>query len=134
MTPALKFEYKVKLDDLDYMQIVGNGNWMIFLERARIEMLEKIGFPFTEMKKRQIGGVVAEAAVTFKRPAEFNDALIIEITPHTPFEKGAGLKYRITNQRGHECLLADLRMVFVDATGRPTDMPAEIKEKLFTSS
>lgn len=133
MTP-FKFNYKVRLDDLDYMGIVGNGDWMIFMERARIELLEEIGFPFSEMKRRQIGGVVAEASVKYLRPAIFGDELAVEITAHSPFEKGAGLKYRITNQRGDDCLHADLRMVFVDGTGRPTTMPDEIKNKLFASA
>jgi len=49
------FSYKVRLDDLDYMGIVGNSHWMIFLERARIDLLEQINFSFSEMKKQKIG-------------------------------------------------------------------------------
>lgn len=52
---TFEFTYSVRLDDLDYMGIVGNANWLTFMERARIEMLDKISFPFSEMIKQNKG-------------------------------------------------------------------------------
>lgn len=130
---SYNFTYQVRLDDLDYMNIVGNSEWMIFLERARIDLLEKIKFPFSEMIKIGVGGVVAEAHVKFIKPAFFNDALTINIMPHSPFSKGFKLNYLVTNQENTECLTAELTMVFVDKNGRPTLVPEPIKNVFFTS-
>ena len=125
------FTYKVNLDDLDYMGIVGNSDWLIFLERARIDLLEKIELPFSEMVKQKIGGVVEEANIKFIKPAFFDDQLKINIMPHDPFSKGFVLRYFVTNQRGEECLTADITIIFVDQNGVSTDVPKTISDKLF---
>jgi acyl-CoA thioester hydrolase len=125
------FNYKVRLDDIDYMGIVGNSQWLIFLERARIDLLEKIGFPFSEMMKQKIGGVVSEANLKFLRPAIFDDELKINIMPHSPFSKGLYLKYVVENQKVIECLTADIKIVFVDQHGKSTNMPEHIRIEFF---
>jgi len=125
------FNYKVCLDDLDYMGIVGNSQWMIFLERSRIDLLEKVNFPFSEMKKQQIGGVVAEANIKFLKPAFFDDKIEIKILPHSPFSKGFILNYKIKNQHNCECLSAEIIIIFVDSSGKSIRIPENIREKFF---
>lgn len=125
------FNYKVRLDDLDYMGIVGNSQWMIFLERARIDLLEIVNFPFSEMKKQQIGGVVAEANIKFLKPAFFDDKIEINIQPHSPFSKGFILNYKIKNQHNCECLSAEIKIIFVDSNGKSIQIPENIRKKFF---
>jgi acyl-CoA thioester hydrolase len=128
------FNYHVRLDDLDYMGIVGNSQWLIFLERARIDLLEKIGFPFSEMMKQKIGGVVAEANIRFIKPAYFNDRLTINLKPQKLFSKGFVLNYIVLNQNNFECLTADITIVFVNHCGKSIKIPEEIKNKLLLMS
>lgn len=127
------FTYKVRLDDLDYMGIVGNSQWLIFLERARVDLLEKINFPFSEMKKQKIGGVVAEANIKFLRATFFNDTLEINIHPHSPFSKGLILSYKVQNQNNIICLTAEITMIFVDADGKSTQIPETLRSKFIDS-
>ncbi len=127
------FNYPVRLDDLDYMGIIGNSHWLVILERARIDMLEKIDFPFSKMMKLKIGGVVAEATIKFQKPATFGDQLTVAISPHDPFKYGGFLKYDIHNQQGAPCLFADLKMIFVNSEGKPTTIPPEISDRLFAT-
>lgn len=124
------FNYKVRLDDLDYMGLVGNSHWLTFLERARIELLETIGFPFSTMMKNKIGGVVSEAKIKFIKPAFFDDEVKISIEPHSPFNKGIILRYLVTNQRDEECLNADITIIFVDASGKSINIPDDIRIRL----
>lgn len=128
---SFTFEYPIRLDDLDYMGIVGNAEWVTLLTRARIDLLEKIEFPFSEMLKQKIGGVVADLAIKFKRPSYFGDSLKIVITPSDPFKKGLILKYLVINQKNEECLMAEVKIVFVDGNGCPVGMPEKIAKNLF---
>ena len=125
------FEYTIRLDDLDYMGLVGNANWLIILERARIELLDQIQYPFSKMLKNKIGGVVAEAKVKFLKPAFFNDKLTVNIQAHSPFSKGFILNYIVNNQNGTECLSADITMIFVDQSGKSIPTPEELTMQLF---
>ena len=36
------FDYPVRHDDLDFMAIIGNAEWITILTRARIELLDRI--------------------------------------------------------------------------------------------
>jgi len=89
MSSSYTSNFKVRLDDLDYMGIVGNAQWLIFLERTRIELLEALGFPFADMQKKGVGGVVARAEVNYLRPARFGDVLSVQTTPKASGERSA---------------------------------------------
>ncbi|TAK71559.1 MAG: acyl-CoA thioesterase [Gammaproteobacteria bacterium] len=134
MMNVYEFSYPVRLDDLDYMGIVGNSNWLTFLERSRIDLLDKVGFPFSEMMKNKIGGVVAEANVKFLKPAFFGDTLKIKVSPHSPFKKGLLLQYIVENQKNELSLTAEIKIIFVDESGRATKMPDKISENFFGTS
>jgi acyl-CoA thioester hydrolase len=75
------FEYPVRHDDLDFMGIIGNAEWVTILTRARIELLDKIEYPVTKMIQQKLGGVVSEMTVKYLKPAHYGDRLKVEITP-----------------------------------------------------
>ncbi len=99
-----------------------------------MDLLDKIGSSFIELSKSKIGGVVAEANIKYLRPAVFGDQLNIKITPHSPFKKGLTLSHSIENQKREACLEATIKIIFVDAYGKPTAMPDKIAQELFGSS
>lgn len=65
------FNYPVRIDDLDYMGIVGNAEWVTILTRARIDLLNEINFPISEMMRLKLGGVVSKLNMDFKKPAYY---------------------------------------------------------------
>ena len=65
------------MDDLDYQGHVRNANWLLILQRARIDLCTDLGYPFTSMVK---DGVVAEANVKYYYPG-FNDDDILLVHP-----------------------------------------------------
>lgn len=126
------FEYSIRHDDLDFMGIVGNAEWITLLTRARIDLLDRINFPLSEMIRQKIGGVVSEMSVKYLKPARFGDKIAITITPTSRFEKGLVLHYSIQNQNNNQCLSADVTMIFINHEGKPTTTPEPIAAKLFT--
>ncbi|MCW5590175.1 MAG: acyl-CoA thioesterase [Legionellales bacterium] len=125
------FNYKVRLNDIDFMGIVGHAQWLTILMEARLHLLQEVGMPFAQMLKENIGGVVAEAQVKYLKPAYYDDNLSIMMNPHTPFNKGLFIKYTVVNQQQQDCLQADLKLVFVDNTGKPVAMPEKIVQEFF---
>lgn len=128
---SYNFNYTVRLDDLDYMGIVGNAEWITIMTRARIDLLDRIHFPITEMIKREMGGVVTELNVMYKTPSYYGDNVTVTITPYNPFKKGLYLKYHVVNQNNAECISADVKIIFVDKMGRSALIPEEISMNLF---
>lgn len=127
-------QYPVRHDDLDFMGIVGNAEWITILTRARIELLDKIDYPITKMIQQKLGGVVSEMTVKYLKAAQYGDALKVEISATSRFTKGLVLHYSVENQKSEVCLVADVTMIFINHEGRATEMPVEIAEKLFDES
>ncbi len=125
------FEYTVRHDDLDFMGIVGNAEWVTLLTRARIDLLDRINFPLSEMIKQKVGGVVSEMTVKYIKPAKFGTKLFIAITPTKKFDKGLVMHYSITNHDNTEYLSADVTLIFINGEGKPTSMPEPISSQLF---
>tara|TARA_R110000868_G_scaffold301241_1_gene561673 strand:- start:724 stop:1152 length:429 start_codon:yes stop_codon:yes gene_type:complete len=129
---TFEFSYPVRIDDLDFMGIIGNSEWVTLLTRARIDLLEHIQYPITQMMKDKIGGVVSEMTIKYMKPAKYGDVLKVEITPHNHFSKGLCLKY-IARKNNHEiCVEADVTIIFVDSIGTPVAVPEIVILRLST--
>lgn|GEM_PF-2143204 len=131
---SFQFTYTVRLDDLDYMGIVGNAAWLILLERSRADLLTAIAYPMTRFFRERIGGVVAELKVAYLRPAKMDDVINITITAKDPTGSSGLLEYVATSPNGQTFIKAETRMVFVDSSGKPIQIPDQIRQALFTES
>lgn len=131
MNNTFQFTYRVRLDDLDYMGIVGNADWLIFLERARADLLASIDYPMKRLMDEKIGGVVADLKVKYIRPARLDDTFTILVSAKEPSDSSGTLEYVAQSTDGKPHLKAETKMVFVDASGRPTTIPPGIRVALF---
>ena len=125
------FEYPVRHDDLDFMAIIGNAEWITILTRARIDLLDSIQYPITRMIQERIGGVVSEMNVKYLNPARFGDSLKVVITPTSQFAKGLVLNYSVENQKNEVCLVAVITIIFINHEAKTVEMPEMIRQKLF---
>lgn len=65
----------VQFYDLDLMQVVWHGNYVKYLEKARCEMLNKIGYTYSDMAKDGISYPVATMQMKYIKPCTFNQKL-----------------------------------------------------------
>jgi tol-pal system-associated acyl-CoA thioesterase len=71
------FTLRVYHEDVDTTGVVYNANYLKFMERARTEWLNAIGFDQRHWLAQDLGFAVHSANLTFTRPARFNDELEI---------------------------------------------------------
>lgn len=73
---------RVYYEDTDAAGVVYYSNYLKFMERARTEWLEALGFPLAAFE-RQCGVtfVVHRAEIDFVRPARLNDRLAVSVEP-----------------------------------------------------
>ena len=128
---SFTFYYDIRLDDLDYMGIVGNADWLILLERSRADLLSTIGYPMSRFFKERIAGVVADLKVKYVRPARFGDRIQVTISAAEASEVSGVLEYSVNSSEGKPFIRAETKMVFVNEQGRPIPMPQEIRNALY---
>ena len=129
--PTHEVEYRIRLDDLDYMGIVGNASWLILLQRVRSDVLRKLGYPVEQMMADGFGAVVASARIKYLQPARYAETVIIRVTPIDPTESSITLNYEAINQNGKPLIDATLQLVFIDHAGKRMSIPQEIRARLF---
>jgi acyl-CoA thioester hydrolase len=125
-----KTEIRVIYGDTDQMGVVYYGNYLRFFEAARSDFLREKGARWRDVESRH--GVylpVIEAKVNYKRPAFYDDMLVIETALA---ELGrASLRFEYKVLRGDD-LLATGHTVHacVDKQGDIREFPAALSERL----
>ena len=130
---ALNFRWPVRVywEDTDAGGIVFYANYLKFFERARTEWLRARGV--AQQQLREATGalfVVLDTQVSYRQPAQLDDAL--EITVEPARAGGASLIFTQRAWRGAE-LLAEgtIRVACVDArTLKPRRLPASVVQCL----
>ncbi|HSS65924.1 MAG TPA: YbgC/FadM family acyl-CoA thioesterase, partial [Gammaproteobacteria bacterium] len=74
------FPVRVYYEDTDAAGIVYYANHLKFMERARTEWLRSFGFELPDLKDRDgVLFTVAKLALEYRKPALFNDTLIVSV-------------------------------------------------------
>ena len=73
--------HKVKYYECDRMGVTHHSNYVRFMEEARIDMLDRLGYGFEKMEADGIVSPVLEIRVDYRKPTTFQDEIQIEVYP-----------------------------------------------------
>src|SRR3954449_4733048 len=78
----MPFEHglRVRYGECDPQGIVFNANYLLYFDVAFTELWREAVGPWSEMTTRGYDAVVGEARLTFRRPARFDDELMLALT------------------------------------------------------
>lgn len=78
--PRYTFPVRVYYEDTDAAGVVYYGNYLRFMERARTEWLESLGFPLAGFERAHgVTFAVHRAEIDFLLPARLNDRLDVSV-------------------------------------------------------
>ena len=122
---------RVYYEDTDSGGVVYHSNYLNFMERARTEWLRAMGFEQTTLKE-QLGIIIVihSLSINFKKPAYFNDMLLVDCAL-TKAGHGSIDMAQTIQRDGVVLIEAQVKAAFVDAVSfKPVGVPAEIKQKI----
>lgn len=93
----------VEFFDLDPMNVVWHGNYLKYLETARCDLLEKLGYTYDDMKQDDSAYPIAKMDLKFIKPAKFKQKLNVKCTLES-IEPALLIKYIITDIKSGEKL------------------------------
>ncbi len=76
MTP---YTHKVHYYETDKMQITHHSNYVRFMEEARIDFFEKLGFPYHVFEKRGILSPVVRISCDYKKTTTYPDIISVTV-------------------------------------------------------
>lgn len=124
-----EFQWPIRVyyEDTDSGGVVYHSNYLNFMERARTEWLRSLGFEQDELiAKHQCIFAVHSIQLNFRKPARFNEALVVR--SHIVRVAGASLDFEQKIYRDNELLCeATVKVACLDANRfRPRSIPSFI--------
>lgn len=122
MNPYIR---KVQYYETDMMGIAHHANYIHWMEEARIDFMEQLGYPYGDMEQSGIYSPVTSLSCDYKHPCTFNDQL--SITVSIAAFTGARLILKYEMRKGDE-LICEARSghAFVDKVGRIIRLPRAV--------
>ena len=121
---------RIYYHDTDCGGVVYYGNYLKFLEEARSEYLEELGFPVKGLMDQGVLFVVKRQEIEYKHPAVYGDTLEITTRVKEHSDVRIQFAYEIKNQDGRLLSKAVTDMVCVDKELKLREIPPTLKEKL----
>ena len=111
------YKRKVQYYQTDMMGIAHHATYLHWMEEARINFMDQIGYSYAEMEGHGVFSPVRSIACEYKHPCTFNDE--IAITVSVAGFNGARLILRYVGLReDEEIFAATSEHAFVDEKGR----------------
>jgi acyl-CoA thioester hydrolase len=115
---------RVYFEDTDFSGLVYHANYLRYFERARSDMLRVAGIDQKAAFDNADGVyAVAELSIKYRRPARYDDALLIVSTVEAVRAASCLIHQRV--MRGDELLAsAEIVAAFLSPQGKPRRQPA----------
>jgi acyl-CoA thioester hydrolase len=123
---------RVYYEDTDAGGVVYYANYLRFAERARTEMLRRLGIESSKlMAEAGIAFVVRHCEADYRRPARLDDELEVRTRLVNMGGATLELEQRIVRAgNGNETVRLLLTLACMTAAGKPARIPAEIRRRL----
>ena len=124
-------ELRVRYAETDRMGVVYYANYLVWCEVGRVEFLRALGQSYAQLEARGTGLAVSDAQVRYLAPARFDDVVRIHTTLTGVRSRAVTFDYLITNaESGVRLATAHTALVSIDAAGRPTAIPPDVRAAL----
>ena len=111
------YNRKIQYYETDMMGFAHHANYIHWMEEARIDFMEQIGYSYAEMEAHGVFSPVKSLSCEYKRPCTFNDE--IAITVSVAAFNGARLVLGYEGRRGDDDIFsARSEHAFVDEKGQ----------------
>lgn len=122
---------RVRYGETDQMGFVYYGNYALYLEEARTELIRSLGLTYSELEKKGVMMPVVNMNITYRKPAKYDELLILETWIDGDISRNINFKTYIKSERGDLLNEAKITLVFMDVkSGKSIQCPSDIVQKL----
>ena len=112
------YHHKVQYYETDMMGITHHANYIRWMEEARIDFMEQIGFPYAAMEAQGIVSPVKSVSCNYQHTSTFNDEIVITVSLASFNGVVLVMRYDMQNGKtGEQVCSASSEHVFLDREG-----------------
>lgn len=124
-----KCSLKVRLTDVDIVGVVHHSNFFVFLEEARLALLESAGYSYSDLEKMGVAIIVTNVNGSYKVPVTIGENITIFSKVSKVKNFSLKLEYEIVNEKGSCVFTGETVHAFIDMVNKElTEIPAELME------
>ena len=127
-----EYELMISFEDLDPMNVVWHGNYLRYMEQARFNMFNKLGYSYQDFGTDNYAYPVAKMNIKYIKPAKLGDVLTVK-TEIISAEPTLDIKYVIYNKKTQDKILEASTMqiaINTDTKESKYYAPERLKQKL----
>ncbi len=94
------YHHKVQYYETDKMGITHHANYIHWMEEARIDLLDRLGFPFDRLEALGIGSPVMSVECRYRSPSTFADDIAVAVQVETFKSVRVRFVYEMTKADG----------------------------------
>lgn len=123
-------QIRVRYGETDQMGFVYYGNFALYLEQARTEMLRSVGYTYKSMEEMNVMLPVVNMNIRFLQPAKYDDLLTIKTYLKEKPNRKLIYFSEIYNEKGILLNKSEIILVFMNKEGKVISCPEEIAEAI----
>ena len=122
------YTHKVQYYETDMMGVVHHANYLHWMEEARIDFMDQLGFPYAAMESRGVLSPVKSVSCEYKTPCVFGDTISVSVSVLSFDGVVMTIRYRMCNEQGTVVCEAGSEHVFLNREGRFVRMKREMPD------
>ena len=121
--------HKVHYYETDMMGITHHSNYIRWMEEARVDFMDQLGFPYAEMEERGVVSPVKSVSCDYVKPCAFGDEVEIAVSPASFNGVVLAIRYDMRNKKTGELVCsARSEHVFLNREGHFVRMKREMPD------
>jgi acyl-CoA thioester hydrolase len=124
----MSYKHKVQYYETDKMGITHHSNYIRWMEEARIDFLEHIGWEYAKLEDMGLVSPVLNVTCDFRKTTTFSDEISIEVSVKEFRGVKLFLSYEMKNEKGETVCTAQSSHAFLDREGRPARVKQDFPE------
>ena len=122
------YVHKVQYYETDMMGVVHHANYVRWMEEARIDLMDHLGFPYAEMERKGVLSPVKSLSCEYRNPCSFGDEISVSVRVDSFNGVVMTIVYEMKNQRDEVVCTARSEHVFLNREGRFVRMKRDMPE------
>jgi acyl-CoA thioester hydrolase len=129
---------RVRYAETDQMGVVYHTHYLVWCEIGRTDFIRQFGATYADLERQGLILPVVDVHVRYLASARYDDTVRIETTLERAGSRFLTFAYEIFREAqgeaeveggGEHLATASVRLVAVDPRGRPTQVPAELRDR-----
>ena len=122
------YTHRINYYETDRMGIVHHSNYVRWMEEARLDLLEQIGWGLDKIEKSGIVGPIVSVECRYKKTTTFPELITIYVTLEEIRGARLKLRYKMLNEAGETVCEGRSENCFTDSKGKVLRLDRQMPE------